>query len=96
MRPGLPLLALALSGCVAPHPEIALVEVGREAGLGGETYSGATLHNLGVAWIDFDRDGWPDVFAVNGSDRDAHLYRNLGDGTFERSDEGVIATRWFR
>ncbi|MCP4871340.1 MAG: CRTAC1 family protein [Proteobacteria bacterium] len=80
------LLSLAVAGCAAPHPEIALVEVGKDAGLSGETYSGSTLHNLGVAWIDFDRDGWPDVFAVNGHNRDAHLYRNLGDGSFERVD----------
>ncbi len=80
-------LALIAGACAAPHPEIALVEVAGEAGLGGETYAGKTLHTLGVAWVDIDRDGWPDVFAVNGHDRPAHLYRNLGDGTFELRDD---------
>ncbi|MBK7140448.1 MAG: VCBS repeat-containing protein [bacterium] len=35
---------------------------------------------VGCAWIDYDGDGWEDLFAVtpNGCD----LYRNNGDGTF--------------
>src|SRR5262245_22243553 len=44
----------------------------------------------GAAIVDYDDDGWPDVFLVNGSDLNAaagdapisHLYRNKGDGTF--------------
>ncbi len=81
------LLAATAAGCTAPHPELALQDVTRDAGLNGERYSGSTLHNLGVNWIDFDGDGWPDIFAVNGDGGDAHLYRNLGDGTFEVVDE---------
>ena len=37
---------------------------------------------LGVAFVDFDNDGWTDVFVANDSVRQA-LYRNKGDGTFE-------------
>src|SRR5262249_23129799 len=46
----------------------------------------------GVAWLDFDRDGWLDAYLVNGwrlagdkvieKGKNA-LYRNRGDGTFE-------------
>ena len=45
----------------------------------------------GVAILDYDNDGWPDIFLVNGARlADAapdtapasHLYRNRGDGTF--------------
>ena len=45
----------------------------------------------GVAILDYDDDGWPDIFLVNGSDAKtpaadaplSHLYRNnKGDGTF--------------
>ncbi len=46
----------------------------------------------GVAWIDYDRDGWPDLFFVQDAPvhPDKHagplptnkLYRNNGDGTF--------------
>ncbi|MFU8888223.1 MAG: CRTAC1 family protein [Trueperaceae bacterium] len=38
----------------------------------------------GQAWGDYDRDGWPDLF-LTGNLTDDILYRNLGDGTFERS-----------
>jgi hypothetical protein len=37
---------------------------------------------LGVAFADFDGDGWTDVFVANDSVRQS-LYRNRGDGTFE-------------
>jgi hypothetical protein len=37
---------------------------------------------LGVAFADFDNDGWTDVFVANDSIRQS-LYRNRGDGTFE-------------
>jgi hypothetical protein len=37
---------------------------------------------LGVAFADFDADGWTDIFVANDSVRQ-ELYRNKGDGTFE-------------
>ncbi len=38
----------------------------------------------GVSIVDFDGDGWLDIYAVNGKEGGAnHLYRNRGDGTFE-------------
>ncbi len=47
----------------------------------------------GVAFFDFDNDGWMDVFVVNGarledpSLQPSHmLYRNKRDGTFERAE----------
>jgi hypothetical protein len=44
----------------------------------------------GVAFIDYDKDGWPDIFLVNGTDWPGHpqkrtppkLYHNNHDGTF--------------
>src|SRR5947199_6283574 len=45
----------------------------------------------GAAWIDYNNDGFPDVFLVNGSTFEhwkrgdsppSRLYRNNGDGTF--------------
>jgi hypothetical protein len=44
----------------------------------------------GVAFIDYDNDGWPDIFLVNGEDWPGHvqkhstskLYHNNHDGTF--------------
>ena len=43
-----------------------------------------------VSVVDFDRDGWQDIYAVNsGEDTRNVLYRNLGDGTFREVAEEV-------
>lgn len=43
---------------------------------------------LGVAVLDFDRDGWPDIYVANDGEPN-FLWRNRGDGTFE---EGALAS----
>ena len=43
---------------------------------------------LGVAMLDYDRDGWLDLFVANDTEPD-RLYQNEGDGTFV--DVGVVA-----
>jgi hypothetical protein len=59
----------------------------------------------GVAIFDYDNDGWPDIFVVNGTTLDAipsgeapsnHLYRNNHDGTFTdvTVKAGLVATGW--
>jgi enediyne biosynthesis protein E4 len=59
----------------------------------------------GVAIFDYDNDGWPDIFIVNGTtlegmpEKDAptnHLYRNNHDGTFADVTEraGLAHTGW--
>ena len=55
----------------------------------GKKYLPETL-GPGVAFIDYDNDGWPDIFLVNGTDWPGHatkhstpkLYPNNRDGTF--------------
>jgi len=55
----------------------------------GKKYLPETL-GPGVAFIDYDNDGWPDIFLVNGTDWPVHalkhttpkLYHNNHDGTF--------------
>src|SRR5713226_7374463 len=55
----------------------------------GKKYLPETM-GPGVAFIDFDNDGWPDIFLVNGMDWPGHvqkhstprLYHNNHDGTF--------------
>jgi enediyne biosynthesis protein E4 len=39
-------------------------------------------YGLGVVWLDFDNDGWPDIFVANDS-MPNYLWRNQRDGTFE-------------
>ena len=55
----------------------------------GKKYLPETL-GPGVAFVDYDNDGWPDIFLVNGMDWPGHpgkhstpkLYHNNHDGTF--------------
>ncbi len=42
----------------------------------------AAGYGLGVITLDYDRDGWTDVYVTNDSTPN-HLWRNRGDGTFE-------------
>jgi enediyne biosynthesis protein E4 len=39
-------------------------------------------YGLGVVWLDFDNDGWPDIFVANDSMAN-YLWHNQGNGTFE-------------
>ena len=82
-------------GAVAFHDMI------QSTGITFRHHDGATPFNYlpevmggGVAWIDYDRDGLPDLFFVQGgpfpptapsltTEPTSRLYRNTGDGTFE-------------
>lgn len=44
--------------------------------------------NLAVGVVDYDGDGWPDLFVANDGQR-ADLFRNQGDGTFH--ENGMLA-----
>jgi hypothetical protein len=58
-------------------------EVSEEAGIANPAGKG-----LGVAFNDFDRDGWTDIFVANDSVRQ-FLYHNKGNGKFE--EIGLVA-----
>jgi enediyne biosynthesis protein E4 len=48
----------------------------------------ATSKSLGIALLDYDNDGWPDLFVANDTEPNK-LYRNNHDGTF--TDVAVLA-----
>jgi len=58
-------------------------EVGKKAGIGDPTSK-----SLGVTVLDYNMDGWPDLFIANDTQPNK-LYRNNKDGTFK--DEGMSA-----
>ena len=78
---------------------VGFVEVAPQSGLTGDTIYGGKLHNkyllettgCGLAFYDFDQDGWVDLFLVNGwrlegfpTGQEPHcrLFKNNRDGTF--------------
>jgi enediyne biosynthesis protein E4 len=92
--PGIALAAPAPSPC----GPVRLVDVAAEAGIAFRHLRGGTgarhlpeTMGAGVAWLDFDGDGWWDLYLVqsgpfppDGSAAAANrLFRNLGDGRFE-------------
>ena len=78
---------------------VSFLNVGREAGLNAETIFGGEHKNkyllettgCGVAFYDYDNDGWLDIFLVNGTRLEgfptgkepiSRLFKNNRDGTF--------------
>jgi hypothetical protein len=56
-------------------------------------------HFFSAAWIDFDNDGWLDLFVsvspptgASASSVKNRLYRNLGDGAFVQLTDGALVT----
>jgi len=90
-------LAPDRGGAAAPISPVTFRDVTQQAGLHfvhnngafGKKFLPETL-GPGVAFIDYDNDGWPDIFLVNGTDWPGHaqkhstpkLYHNNHDGTF--------------
>ena len=111
--PGSSKQPVTLSGFVDSGPVI-FADVTKAAGLSGWTHTmGAADKKLiidtngsGVGLIDYDNDGWLDIYMVNGSTfaaldgkempPHAALFHNNHDGTFTDVDEkaGVTNDRW--
>ena len=93
---------------------VQFVNIAREAGLRSKTVFGGEKRNrfllettgCGVAFFDFDDDGWLDIFLVNGTRFEAkwpagnapvsRLYKNNRDGTFTdiTVKAGLARTGW--
>jgi len=84
-------------GTAALEPAVRFVEISEQAGIHfihnngatGKKYMPETIGS-GVAFLDYDNDGWQDLLFINSTnwpgDKSRHstlkLYRNNGDGTF--------------
>lgn len=99
---------------VADTPfNVSFASIARTAGLTHRTIYGDEHKNkyllettgCGVAWFDYDNDGWQDLFFVNGTrlggipkgqEPTTHLYRNNRNGTFTDVTEksGLARTGW--
>jgi len=91
------LASLACAQIPQTAPSITFRDITQQAGIRfvhnnaafGKKYLPETM-GPGVAFIDYDNDGWPDIFLVNGIDWPDHpskhstpkLYHNNHDGTF--------------
>jgi hypothetical protein len=95
--------APAAPGAVSPIAGtplgVSFVDVATQSGLHAKTIYGGEGHNkyllettgCGVAFYDYDQDGWLDIFLVNGwrlegfapgKEPTCHLFKNNRDGTF--------------
>jgi len=89
----------SIKGAKAAKPVAYFTDVAQQAGLTMRNVFGGVdskkyiieTTGTGIAIFDYDNDGWPDIFVVNGTQlqgfpsRNAptnHLYRNNHDGTF--------------
>jgi enediyne biosynthesis protein E4 len=96
-----------------PSPAIQFLDIAEKAGLDFRHVSGSPEKKYlpetfsgGVAWIDYNRDGWPDLYFVNGGRWDElltgkrsvsnALYRNNRNGTFTNvtRDAGLQGKSW--
>ncbi len=92
---------------------VSFVNIAQQAGLTHKTIYGDEHKNkyllettgCGVAWFDFDNDGWLDLFFVNGTrlngfpkgqEPTTHLYKNNRNGTFTdiTKQAGLARTGW--
>ncbi len=103
----------AATGARNPLPLAHFTDIAEKAGLTMTTVFGGVdskkyiieTTGTGVAIFDYDNDGWPDIFIVNGTTLEGlpaskaptnHLYRNNHDGTFTdvTATSGLAATGW--
>jgi enediyne biosynthesis protein E4 len=107
-----------LQAAAIPNPAAAstvrFVDVAHEAGLHAPNVWGGVDHKQyileakgsGLAFFDYDHDGWLDIYLTNGTRFDAkwepgkeptsHLYKNNRDGTFTdvTAKSGLARTGW--
>ena len=114
----IPILKAATAPAATTGQQVQFVDVGREAGLNTRNVWGGVTHKnyiieakgSGIAFFDYDQDGWIDIYLTNGTRLDGihnrvwppgqaphtHLYHNNRDGTFTDVTEkaGVGRSGW--
>ncbi len=93
---GLPARATAAPIRFVDVTEAAGIHFRHQSGAGGKKYLPETMGS-GGAFLDYDRDGWPDIFLVNGHELEGPesrpiycaLLRNQRDGTFRDVTEAA-------
>jgi hypothetical protein len=98
----------------APKPLASFIDLAQTSGLTmTNTFGGLTTKKYiiettgtGLAIFDYDNDGWPDIFIVNGTTLEGtppgqpapinHLYHNNHDGTFTdvTAEAGLVHSGW--
>jgi hypothetical protein len=110
---GTPIVSSGNPQSSSSKPIARFTDVAEKAGLttpvifGGENTKKYIIETTGtgVAIFDYDNDGWPDIFVVNGTKFEglpknnaptSHLYRNNHDGTFTdvTAKAGLTHTGW--
>ncbi len=51
-----------------------------------DTFLNETFNSRNIDWIDFNDDGFPDIFVTNEGNQNENLYLNNGDDTFTPAD----------
>jgi enediyne biosynthesis protein E4 len=109
----LPREGAASKATSAIPPKVNFIDIAGRAGLSSKTVAGGEQRKRyiiettgsGAAFFDYDNDGWPDIFLVNGTTLDGppkgqeptgHLYHNNRDGTFTdvTKKAGVALNGW--
>ncbi len=106
--------ALVVQAASTPQSPVQFVDVAKQAGLTIPNVWGGVAHKRsivetkgsGLAFFDYDNDGWIDIYLTNGNRLDAnwppgqaptsHLYKNNRDGTFTdvTAKSGLARTGW--
>lgn len=102
------------AGGIVDHGPIVFADISKQSGIGSWVHTMGSpekkfiveTNGSGVCLIDYDHDGWPDIYLVNGATFDsldgkqpaphAALFHNNHDGTFTdvSAQAGVQNDRW--